>query len=52
MSQTDEMYEGIESVIDDMIEEYKNQGQFYGYETYRCQKEIDCLEELKRRLND
>lgn len=51
MSEANKMYEGIEMVIEDMIEEYKAKGKFYWSETYRHQDQIDCLEELKRRLN-
>lgn len=52
MNKAEEMYEGNEAVIDDMIKEYKAEGKLYGSPNYRCQKEIDCLEKLKRRINE
>ena len=48
MSEADEMYEEIEEIIDDMIIEYKLKSIYIN----EFQREIDCLEELKRRLNE
>lgn len=52
MSEADEMYEGIESVIMDMIEEYKTRKTYTDCEEYRKQGGIEALEELLKKLNE
>lgn len=52
MSESMEMYESIESVIFEMISEYKNKSSYYDTEVLRKQGAIEALEELLRRLNE
>ena len=52
MSEGYEMYEGIESVINDLIEEYKNKYEYYDTDSWWNNGAIEALEELLRRLND
>lgn len=51
MSEADEMYEGIESVIQDLIKEYENKYEYYECESYWNLGAVEALEELLRRLN-
>ena len=51
MSEADEMYEGIESVIEDMIRDYSNKKAYTDCEFYRNQGAISALEELLEKLN-
>lgn len=51
MSEVDEVYEGIESVIQDLIEEYENRYEYYEYESHWNNGAVEALEELLRRLN-
>ena len=51
MSEADEMYDGIESVIKDLIEEYQNKYEYYDNESYWNLGAVEALEELLRRLN-
>lgn len=52
MSEADEMYEGIESVIDDMVREYENKKTYTLSQEHKRQGGIAALEELRRRLNE
>lgn len=52
MSEANEMYEGIESVILDMLENYKNQETYTDSEWYRREGAIESLENLLERLNE
>ena len=52
MSEGYEMYEGIESVINDLIEEYKNKYEYYDTDSWWNNGAIEALEELLRRLSD
>lgn len=52
MSEADEMYEGIESVIEDMIRNYNNKKTYTDCEEYRKQGAISALEELLEKLNE
>lgn len=52
MSEANEMYEGIESVILDMLENYKMQESYTNPEWYRREGAIEALENLLKRLND
>lgn len=52
MSEADEMYEGIESVIMDMIKEYENKKTYTDLEEENRQGAIGALEELLERLNE
>lgn len=51
MSEADEMYEGIESVIKDLIEDYEHRYEYEDYEKYWNLGAVEALEELLRRLN-
>ena len=51
MSEAEEMYEGIESVIENMILKYSNQRTYTDCEEYRKQGAISALEELLEKLN-
>ena len=51
MSEANEMCEWFESVIEDMIKEYKTLS-YYDTEALRKQGAIQALEELLRRLNE
>ena len=52
MSEADEMYEGIESVIKDLIEDYEHKYEYYECEKYWNLGAVEALEELLRRLNN
>lgn len=52
MSQADEMYEGIEETIHELIKEYENQKAYTDCEEYRRQGSIESLEKLLMILND
>ena len=52
MSESDEMYEGIESVIEDLIQEYENQETVTDYEKYKQEGAIKALKKLLNKLNE
>lgn len=52
MSEAMEMCEWFESLIEDMIEEYKNKQSYYDTEALRKQGAIEALEKLLKRLSD
>lgn len=52
MSEADEMYEGIESVIEDLIKEYENKKTYTDCEEHRKEGAIEALENLLKILNE
>lgn len=52
MSEAMEMYEGIESIILDMIDEHKNAAKLCDSDVYWNGGAIYALKELLRRLNE
>lgn len=52
MSQEDEMYEGVEQVIRDLLKKYENQQTYTDCEEYRREGAVGVLEELLEMLND
>ena len=51
-SQADEMYEGIEATIHELIKEYENQKSYTDCEEYRREGAISALEKLLTILNE
>lgn len=52
MSESNEMYEGIESVINDMLEGYKNTETYTDAEWYRREGSIETLVSLLEKSNE
>lgn len=52
MSQSDEMYEGIEETIHELIKKYENQKTYTDCEEYRREGAISALESLLEKLNE
>lgn len=52
MSEGDEMYEGIESTIDDLLQYYNNMETYTECEQYRKEGAIGALEQLMEILNE
>ena len=47
-----EMCEWFESLIEDLIKEYKNKYEYYEWEGYWNLGAVEALEELLKRLNE
>ena len=52
MSEANEMYEGIESVVHDLITDYKNQKAVTDAEKYKQEGAIEALQKLLTILNE
>lgn len=52
MSEAYEMCEWFESLIEDLIKEYKDKYEYYDTDSYWNNGAIEALEELMRRMNE